>query len=351
MKYTQLECAMRFIKLSFPVILVISLLPHITALGQNQIAAEDTAFQDYMNDAWQEIREAEMSDSLQKIYSDEFYAYFREHPETETGEEAFAHAFLMWGNIGRAKYLEEALEKLEYDSHLWQKIILPVENIYYRNADIEQSEYSDLMDYLYENLTNPLSRSEVILNKLRSEMREDDPGDNAIEFARELVELDADEFYVKRGLGFLHEIESLSIGQPAPDFEATTIFNNTISLEEFQGQFVLLEFWATWCGPCFPEIPHLKTLHDKYGDEDLKIIGISLDREKEALTEVIEEEEMEWPQIFVEDGWYGDIPSKYNVSGIPRMYILDPEGNIAARDLRGEEMVNEIERMIDQYQE
>lgn len=340
---------MNFFKISFPIIWLILLAPHLTAMGQEQEAEADTAFQDYMNAAWQEIRDAEMSDSLQKIYSDEFFEYFQEHPDTETGEEAFTHAFLMWGNIGRAEYLDEALDNLDYDSHLWQKIIAPMGNIYYGNENLEYDTFHELLEKLSGELTHPESRSEVLLHMLRSEMREDEPGEKAIELARDLVELDAHEFYVEQGLGYLHEIESLNIGQPAPDFEANTISDKVITLEELQGQFVLLEFWATWCGPCFPEIPHLKTLHEKYGEEDLQIIGISLDREIEALTEVIEEEAMEWPQIFVEDGWNGDIPRKYNVSGIPRMYFLDPEGDIAARDLRGEEMVTEIEEMINQY--
>jgi peroxiredoxin len=144
-------------------------------------------------------------------------------------------------------------------------------------------------------------------------------------------------------------LESLNIGQEAPDFKAQTIEGEDLSLSDLRGQFVLLEFWATWCGPCLPEIPHLKTMQEKYQDSDFKIVGISLDRDKDTLRNFLEEREMEWAQIFVDEGWEGDIARQYNVSGIPRMYFIDPEGRIIARDLRGEEMVSVIEEIVDKY--
>ena len=211
---------------------------------------------------------------------------------------------------------------------------------------MDSADLPELLDYLTENLLEPKSRSEVLLVMLRMKSRQDKYRDEAVQIARELVEMDADDFYVTQGLGFLHELESLNIGQKAPEFEAQTIHGEYVSLESLEGNYVLMEFWATWCGPCMPEIPHLKTLHEKYHDSNFIVLGFSLDRDRGTLTRYIEEERMEWPQIYLEDGWDGELARQFNVSGIPRMYLLDPEGTIIARDLRGEEMVSEIDRLL-----
>lgn len=331
----------------------ISLISVLIALGvesllysQDLSSKVDTTFDNYMNKAWQEIQEAEMSYSLQDIYSVEFYNYYLENQDTETGGKAFAQAFTMWGNTGNSSYVNEALETLEYDSELWRMIILPMGGIYFKNEDLGISKYYELLEYLAENLSEPKSRSEVLLELLRRESRQDDSKETAIELARELVELNAHEFYVNQGLGFLHEFESLNIGQKAPDFEAETLNGDQISLSHLKGQYVLLEFWATWCGPCIPEIPHLKSLYEDYQNENFSIVGISLNRDKDTLVDFINEREMQWPQIYVEDGWESELPRLFNVAGIPRMYLLDPDGNILERDLRGEEMISKVESLM-----
>lgn len=321
-----------------------------TIFGQSSTAEVDSTFENYMDQAWEKIRQSENSDSLQNVYSSEFYKYYKENPDTDTGGKAFGQAFLMWGNTGKSDLLNEALQNLDNDSELWRLIILPMANIYARNEELEMSEYYNLLEYLSENLTEPKSRSEVLLELLRRKSDQEDSKNEAVELARELVELDALEFYVSQGLGFLHEFESLNIGQKAPDFEFQTVDGDNISLSNLKGQFVILEFWATWCGPCIPEIPHLKSLYESYQNDGFMVVGISLDRDKETLMNFIDEREMEWPQIYIEDGWEGELPRLFNVSGIPRMYLLDPEGNIIGRDLRGEEMVSKVESLIAEQQ-
>jgi len=332
------------------IVILIMMSPLQTIIGQNSTAKVDSTFENYMRSAWEKIREAEFSDSLQNAYATEFYYYFKENQESETAGKALGQAFMMWGNTGKSDFLNEALQTLNYDSESWRLIILPMSNIYARNQELEMSEYYDLLEYLSENLTESKSRSEVLLELLRRKSDREDSKNEAVELARELVELDADQFYVTQGLGFLHEFESLNIGQKAPDFEFQTIDGDNISLSSLEGQFVILEFWATWCGPCIPEIPHLKDLYKNYQNNDFTIVGISLDRDKETLINFIDEREMEWPQIYIEDGWEGELPRLFNVSGIPRMYLLDPEGNIVGRDLRGEEMISKVESIIAEQQ-
>lgn len=221
-------------------------------------------------------------------------------------------------------------------------------NIFAKDEELSMSEYYDLLHYLSDNLEDQKSRSEVLLELLRWRSAQEDKKSEAVELARELVELDADEFYVNKGLGYLHEFESLNIGQKAPDFTAQTIDGQEISSTDLEGQIVILEFWATWCGPCLPEIPHLKYLYEKYQDNGFTVVGISLDRDKETLVNFIDENEIQWPQVYVEDGWESDLPRKYNVTGIPNMYLLDADGKIIEKNIRGEEMVSTIDNLINE---
>jgi len=333
-----------------PILLIILLSPLFSLYGQTETVKVDSTFENYMRSAWDDIRQSKYSDSLQNMYSEELFEYYLKNPETKTGENAFFQTFLMWGNTGKSDLVEKALESLAYDSHLWRYVISPLGNIYAKNEDLSIDAYGELLEYLSARLTHPRSKSEVLLAQLRSSAREEIPDEQAIKIARQLVEINEAEFYVTQGLGFLHEIESLNIGQKAPDFQVQTNDGHQLSLTDLEGQYVLFEFWASWCGPCIPEIPYLKNLHEKYQNDNFTIVGISMDRDKETLINFIEEREMEWIQVYEEEGWEGKLPRLFNVSGIPRMYLLDPNGNIIAKDLRGEEMVSKVESLMDKQQ-
>jgi|GEM_PF-1147425 len=331
----------------FEIFILLIISPFNIAFGQASAAEADTTFENYMGNAWEDIRQSEFSDSLQNAYSVEFYEYYKNNPNTRTGEKALSEAFMMWSNTGKSELMNEAIRTLDYSSDLWRMVLQPMQNIYARNEELDISEYYDLIEKLPDNLEDSNSRSEALVILLRKKSEQEGSEEEAVKLARTLIELNAREFYVRQGLGYLHEFESLNIGQQAPDFNFQTIDGDEISLGSLQGQYTILEFWATWCGPCIPEIPHLKSLNEKYGDHGFTVIGISLDRDEDTLIDFITENEMPWPQIYVAEGWEAELPRLFNVSGIPRMYLLDPDGIIIDKDLRGEEMVSRIESLMD----
>ncbi len=334
----------------FSLVTVLLLLASNNLFAQAEDSERDSTFEAYHSEVWDEIEKAEFSDSLQNHYAKELFEYYKSHKGTKSAEIAFSSAFLMWGNTGNDEYVDEALDTLGEDSELWVKVVRPLSKIYHRNENLVYDNYIDYLHELEHRITDPVSKSQL-LSMLVRYYKDQDKSDRARDYAQKMVELDADKFFVDFALKQLHELESLQIGQDAPPFSAQTISGNSLALSELNGEFVLLEFWGTWCGPCKPEIPHLKTLREKHEGKNLKIVGIALDEGENVVQEFTRENEMEWPQILQKERWEGEIVNSYSVLGVPRMYLIDPEGHIVAKDLRGEEMVKQVDKMIAEYYE
>lgn len=120
-----------------------------------------------------------------------------------------------------------------------------------------------------------------------------------------------------------------------PDFEKTDLDGNPLSISRFRGNVVLLDFWATWCGPCIGEMPNVIRVYDKYHRKGFEIIGISLDTDKDALQSFIKDYGIKWPQYFDGKGWENELARAYEVNSIPATYLLDGEGRLIAENLRG----------------
>ena len=129
---------------------------------------------------------------------------------------------------------------------------------------------------------------------------------------------------------------TLTAGAHFPDFDEKDIDGQPCSIASFKGKLVLIDFWATWCGPCIAELPNLLKTYEKYHDKGFEIIGISLDQDRDKLTTFIKEKKMGWPQFFDGRGWQNKLASKYGVKSIPATYLLDKEGKVIAAGLRGD---------------
>ena len=133
------------------------------------------------------------------------------------------------------------------------------------------------------------------------------------------------------------------VGKPAPDFQVTDLKGETLSLKDYRGQVVLLDFWATWCGPCIAEMPKVKKAYEKYKDQNFQIIAISLDQSEEPLTAYIEKEELAWVHYWDESR---DIRNLYKVWGIPTAFLIDSEGIIRKASLGGFDVETAVAELV-----
>ncbi len=140
----------------------------------------------------------------------------------------------------------------------------------------------------------------------------------------------------------------MSPGQPVPDLTIKSLGGETISFRKLKGKTVLLVFWATWCAPCVAETPHLIEVHDKFrGRNDFVLLGVSRDFEEGSLRDFLKANpKMTWPQAFGESSGANLAAEAFGVTGIPAIFLLDSEGKVAAADLRDEQIMQEIEKVL-----
>jgi thiol-disulfide isomerase/thioredoxin len=132
--------------------------------------------------------------------------------------------------------------------------------------------------------------------------------------------------------------DSLVVGAKFPDFNEKDLAGKPLSIANDKGKVVLLDFWATWCGPCVMELPNVIETYKKHHAGGFEIIGISLDENQGRLQSFIKDKQMTWPQFFDGKKWQNKLAVKYGVNSIPATYLLDREGKIIGKDLRGEEL-------------
>lgn len=135
-------------------------------------------------------------------------------------------------------------------------------------------------------------------------------------------------------------------GERAPDFALATIDGDTVRLSDLRGKVVLLDFWATWCGPCRLEMPYVKSAFDRYHDRGLEIIGVSLDNTPTEVRAYTKMSGMSWPQILQGRGTMTPLKQSYGIRTIPAAFLIDQQGMVAATHPRGDHLLQSIENLL-----
>jgi len=210
-----------------------------------------------------------------------------------------------------------------------------------RFDELEATQNKIMGDYLRNNTGSPIAlfvlgqyagydinpaEIEPIYNKLSKSLRNTPTGK---EFA-----------------GWLAVAKKTSVGKPVMDFIQPDAEGKNVSLTSFNGKYVLIDFWASWCGPCRAENPNVIRAYSKFKDKGFDVLAVSLDDEKEKWLAAVQADDLSWTNVSDLKGWKNAAAELYGIRAIPQNLLVDPQGKIVARNLRGDALEKKLEEMI-----
>ncbi|MFY0253854.1 redoxin domain-containing protein [Chitinophaga sp. 30R24] len=192
--------------------------------------------------------------------------------------------------------------------------------------------------------THPKSLASIwlLMNELRGRLEPE-------EFQLLFASLDKSIQTSAYGEGVTAYIKSMkvnSVNVPADDFTQEDMKGQPVKLSSFRGKYVLVDFWASWCGPCRQENPNVVKAYNKFKDKNFTILGVSLDDNRDRWLRAINQDGLAWTQVSDLRGWSNEVAVQYSIQSIPANFLVDPNGNIIARNLRGEELENVLQRVL-----
>jgi peroxiredoxin len=142
------------------------------------------------------------------------------------------------------------------------------------------------------------------------------------------------------------QAEKSWVGKQAPELSLPDVNGRSVSIASFRGKYLLVDFWASWCGPCRAENPNVVTAYNQFKGKNFAILGVSLDKEKGAWQEAIHADHLDWTHVSDLKFWQSQAVTTFGFDGIPFNVLIDPQGKIIAQSLRGEDLENALKSVL-----
>jgi len=141
-------------------------------------------------------------------------------------------------------------------------------------------------------------------------------------------------------------IRGTTVGYTANNFSQTSTDGKKVSLSDFKGKYVLIDFWASWCRPCRMENPNVVAAYNRFKNKGFTVLGVSMDSNRDPWLAAIQQDNLTWTHVSDLKGWGNEVGKLYGVTGIPQNYLIDKEGKIVAKDLRGPALDEKLAEII-----
>lgn len=202
----------------------------------------------------------------------------------------------------------------------------------YDKADAEQKNF--IIEYAKQNNSSVVSAYVVLRNAFQYDETELEPVvinfDNAIQGST----------YIKSLSERVETLKRVAVGQPAIDFTMNDMEGNPVKLSSLYGNYLLVDFWASWCGPCRRENPNVVVAYNEFNNKGFDILGVSFDKDPDKWHQAVEDDGLTWHQVGDLKGWANEAGKLYAINSIPSNILIDPNGIIVAKDLRGEDLIS-----------
>ena len=279
----------------------------------------------------------------------DFYTHFPDHPKAADAhkkEYEMLRFAVYLGNTNKLAALTALEQERLKDPNLSedQRLEMRVQAIQ-RDVSIKQREGEEAMIAAQEKGGRELLRDFPKRGEgyqILMEVAEESGPEKGAVLAREIAESEASSEIKTAAKGLLKKLDS--IGKPVP-IKFKAVDGREVDLAKLTGKVVLIDFWATWCGPCVAELPNVKKTYDSLHPEGFEIVGISFDADQESLEKFVAQKEMAWPQYFDGKRWQNKFGQEFGINSIPAMWLVDKKGNL--RDMKGRAGLEEkVEKLL-----
>ena len=284
-----------------------------------QMINSSTASEEFKS---RQLKEVDYNYAIQLIRYKSYHPHFAQKDTFEVSENFEKHQIAFDAND----------ENAYRNSSNYKKLIGAILGDETNRIYEENNNYTEATMQAMDKISNPYIKEEMLKNYSSRILNPDEDLQKVFDY---LIANSSNEEYIEGYKESYEKLKLLAKGMPSPTFEDYENHKGgTTSLSELKGKYTYIDVWATWCGPCIAEIPSLKEIEEEYHGKNIQFVSTSIDKadDHDTWVEMVKEKELGGMQLMADKDWKSDFVTDYQIKGIPRFILVDPEGNIVSAD-------------------